>query len=242
MRYSLKIAASVLAVASFIFAAPVDAQSSWGAASSAGSFGPRVGEGEHDWSGPYAGLHLGHGFGSSDWYFPNAASMTDHNMKGAVGGIHGGYNFQNGTMVYGPEADLSFANVHGASLCPNPAFTCETELNYLGSLRGRIGCTQGAFLPFITAGIAFGSVDPIALQTGNDFDAPHQTHVGYVIGGGVEYWAAMRGSAKISTRIEALHYDLGEKDYNLTNAANTVNLVSIGVKTTVVRLGVTFHF
>ncbi len=55
----------------------------------------------HDWSGPYAGLHAGWGWGNSDWLFTNSGLPTSPNIDGFVGGGHLGWNWQNGVWVFG---------------------------------------------------------------------------------------------------------------------------------------------
>jgi outer membrane immunogenic protein len=94
--------------------------------------------------------------------------------------VHGGYNWQVGSWVGGVEADVDFAE----------------SVNYLASVRGRLGWALGSWLLYGTGGAAF-------IDTDNDFvvvsadDGPFNfsngtTDTGFVGGGGVEYKIAPR--------------------------------------------------
>ncbi len=90
----------------------------------------------HDWSGPYAGLHAGWGWGDSDWLFTNAGVTSSTDIDGFVGGGHLGWNWQNGVWVFGVEGDIDFSDISGADPCPNAAFSCELDVDWLASIRG----------------------------------------------------------------------------------------------------------
>jgi outer membrane immunogenic protein len=94
-----------------------------------------------------------------------------------IGGVHVGYNWQRGAAVYGIEADVSFAD----------------EIDYLASLRARLGYASGNFLIYATAGVALAQFDndPLKVKIGNTSysidSGDDDAQIGFVVGGGVEY-------------------------------------------------------
>ena len=85
---------------------------------------------------------------------------------------------------------------------PTAPGTCETSNNWLGTARGRIGYAFDRFLPYFTAGAAFGDIKG-TVGAVNDFSA---TKVGWTGGAGVEYAFIDNWSAKL----EYLYVDLGK--------------------------------
>jgi outer membrane immunogenic protein len=94
-----------------------------------------------------------------------------------IGGVHVGYNWQRDAVVFGVEADVSFAD----------------NIDYLASLRGRLGYASGNFLIYATAGVALAQFadDSVNFSIGNKSFAldsgSDDAEVGFVVGGGVEY-------------------------------------------------------
>jgi outer membrane immunogenic protein len=123
----------------------------------------------------------------------------DDDDVGLLGGLHIGYNWQEDTKVYGIEGDVSFGD----------------SIDYLASIRARLGFTADNFLFFATAGAAFVGFDK------DKFDLPiskedDDSKVGFVVGGGVEY----KLDSNLSVGVEGLYYAFGdstniyEQDYN----------------------------
>ena len=82
-------------------------------------------------------------------------------------GFQAGYNYQAARVVYGVEADLTWTgqrdsfNFTGTSTPVqfedfNYQETTAAKLQYMGTVRGRIGYAFGEFLPYITGGLAWG--------------------------------------------------------------------------------------
>lgn len=141
------------------------------------------------WTGFYAGAHIGYGWGRANWNFVQTAGFVSPSTNGVFGGVQVGYNYQINNIVVGLEADASAADMHGWRSCPNPAFTCASRVNFLGSLRGRVGYAFDRALVYATAGLGIGSfrnrtynAAPVAL-----FGTYNTTRVGLAVGAGVEY-------------------------------------------------------
>ena len=73
-----------------------------------------------------------------------------------VGGT-AGYNLQFGSAVFGLEGDFDWSDIKGSTTA-NCATNCETTNTWFGTARGRIGYAFDRFLPYFTAGAAFGDV------------------------------------------------------------------------------------
>lgn len=190
------------------------------------------------WSGFYVGGNFGYGFSgdgaisSEGQLGPNIANiatgarpgLVDLDRGGALAGAQVGYNWQSGSLVYGIEADLSFAHVTDTQNAVTPQINTglaqdnvfRSELDYLGTVRARLGYTFDRTLLYGTAGLAYGrnkmSVDMAAPNGVRQFtDEKHETSVGYAIGAGVEYAV----TSKISLKSEYLYYDLGKETLNV---------------------------
>jgi opacity protein-like surface antigen len=82
-----------------------------------------------------------------------------------VGGTVGA-NYQTGAYIFGIEGDLDWTNLHGGSgstcgaisdLVPPPA-SCQTQSEWLATVRGRVGYTVNNVLIYGTGGAAVGSI------------------------------------------------------------------------------------
>ena len=98
----------------------------------------------YNWSGVYAGLNLGYGWGK--------VTNTGANPDGLLGGGQLGANWQNGQFVYGVEGDLQASgadDTFAGYKFTNPWF---------GTVRGRAGYAFNNVLLYGTLGLAFGDL------------------------------------------------------------------------------------
>ena len=117
-----------------------------------------------DWSGFYVGVTAGAGAGTiQDVANPQAAAQD---LSGATYGVTVGYNAQlDGGIVLGVEGDWSAANI-GKDWAGNETnqfdpYYGSDRITSLATLRGRIGFAVDRFLPYLTAGLAFGSTEAV---------------------------------------------------------------------------------
>jgi len=167
----------------------------------------------YDWSGFYVGAHLGYGWGTDDTEttFPSA---FDHSIDGVIGGLHAGYNFQSDSLVFGLEGDIDLSDIDGEGGCDFNPFRCETDMDWLASLRARLGFASDQFLLYATGGVAFTDLEFANDDGLGSSDEQSESAVGFVVGGGAEYAV----SDELSLRAEALYYDFGKTDYEYDNA------------------------
>ncbi len=172
------------------------------------------------WAGAYLGVQAGYTFGKSPsgGFFllgPGADILGDLEPDGFTGGLYAGYNFQSGTpLVIGVEGDVEYGDIKGSSALYLdgilvPSNTMTSEMNWRGSIRARAGYAIDRFLPYVTAGIAFGKYEltPNYALTGPLPDSKVQ--VGPTVGVGVEYAI----SDRINARVEYRYTDFGDAKY-----------------------------
>jgi outer membrane immunogenic protein len=175
----------------------------------------------HAWQGPYIGIHLGGGSSSVDWTYALALTTADHDGDGVFGGVQAGYNFRTGNLVWGVEADISAASITGGTPCPNPTFSCDSDISMLGSVRLRAGFTTSRMLIYGTGGFGFGRVDISTTSAALGTNGTERNATGWTAGGGVELMV----DGGWSIKAEYLYYDLGSDTYivdsNLAVRADT---------------------
>lgn len=217
------------------------------------------------WEGVYVGVNGGYGWsGNSKLFFEDEAfpggipayvsTYGHYTSDGGFGGGQLGYNFQRGRLVFGVEADFQGAGILGKTspqLSPDPSVNTATaaissELDWFGTVRGRLGYTVSNVLIYATGGFAYGSVKD-SLTVGPDAvgftasAASTSTLTGYVAGGGFEY--AINPSW--SLKGEYQYINLGRTELY----ANTNPSAPAGADATVeynhtyqtVRLGLNYH-
>ena len=176
----------------------------------------------YNWTGFYIGANGGGGFGWSKWDTTNSFTPT-----GGVAGGTIGYNYQIGAAVLGVEGDIDWAGLSGSTTAGCPA-GCTTSDSWLSTVRGRLGYAAGRFMPYITAGGAFGNINASTpgLAGGN------ATNAGWTVGAGLEFAIAPRWTIKA----EYLYVDLGSFNCGggcsagaaVDNVAFTTNLIRGG--------------
>jgi outer membrane immunogenic protein len=127
----------------------------------------------------WAGFYLGANAGAA---FSNNNVEISGDDTSFIGGIHVGYNWQRASnLVLGIEGDVDFAD----------------GLDYLATVRGRLGWAAGPTLFYATGGAAF-----IGLSNaiGDDSDT------GWVAGLGLEH----KLRENVSLGLEGLYYNFGD--------------------------------
>jgi outer membrane immunogenic protein len=157
-------------------------------------------------------LHGGYAFGETD-ASPIDDGLSPVDADGFFGGGQIGYNIQSGMWVFGVEADAAWTGLENdvtAGSCLAGVVACEyVEMEWLATVRGRVGYAADRVLLYVTGGLA------IAGLNATDFDAgpgsASNTHTGYAVGGGGEYGF----TNNISAKLEYLYIDLSDETYNL---------------------------
>ena len=173
------------------------------------------------WTGFYFGANAGVAFGDRNASIDWDEYETEHfenDDSSFIGGIHVGYNWQKpGVWVLGIEGDVNFAD----------------EIDYLATIRGRLGYAMGPTLVYATGGVAFIGADD-ALE-----DSDSET--GWVAGLGIEHQI----KPNFSIGLEGLYYDFGNgEDFEVYDTESKrygdAHVDDLAFWT--VRARVTYHF
>lgn len=207
------------------------------------------------WKGFYLGAHGGYALGDDPYNAPMAVFSGGNGVlrgtssSGWIAGGHFGHNWQYDHIVAGFEADLSAADIKGATTsATDPKGTTlsfDEKVKYLGTLRGRLGFTPTSnILLYGTAGLAWERFERSDTRTNTGLAGVEVVRTttpsdqfGWVAGAGGEM---MLGSSNWIGRLEYLHYDFAHvvSDF-VQDAART----STGHQTIdLVRAGVSYKF
>jgi opacity protein-like surface antigen len=155
------------------------------------------------WTGFYAGVHGGWGWGKTeilDPTFSTVFSPTEVKYNGPLAGGQAGFNWQQGNFVLGAEVDGSWAFVRGNS-SSNGVITSSTRNGFgyksLATGAGRVGYAMGQWLAYAKGGVAWGDFE---VTTGNIAPLPvtyESKLVGAVGGAGFEVAFLRNVSAKV---------------------------------------------
>ena len=181
----------------------------------------------YDWSGFYAGVIGGYGWGNTA--FTAGGVTTNIGTSGWLLGVDAGANAQWDMFVLGVEGDVAWSNIGATSTALGASAT--TTLEWLATLRGRAGVAVEQALIYATAGLAIGGVKTTTVIP-SSFSS---THTGWTVGAGVEYAA----TETISLKAEYAYTDFGAVSDGgaLAGAA-----ISIHPTVHAVKVGANFHF
>jgi outer membrane immunogenic protein len=225
------------------------------------------------WTGFYAGLNVGGAFDNSDrvdvFGLPTLVGATPdpiflrNKSDGVTAGGQLGYNYQFSTgygqgIVLGFETDISYTDlkhdmlIDGGAALPGGTVDFHSRMNYLGTIRGRLGYAYDRLLVYGTGGFAYGQIEHSAVATVGGipvFNASLQdTETGFVVGGGIEYALPVdpfyhySSSSAVTVRAEYLHYE--RENTSASFNAITLPPVAINLKDTgnIVRAGINYKF
>jgi outer membrane immunogenic protein len=192
------------------------------------------------WTGIYIGGQAGVAFSDSDSvsfdpgqdgvFGDGTFDSGDDNNAGFIGGAHIGYDHQfANNVVLGAVADINYidaeTNRNYSVALPSGGvanFGLNEELDYMGTVRARLGYAFDSILVYGTGGLAYAGYDrsssvPVSGFGGYTFEENgDDADVGYSVGGGIDVMATQN----ISFGVEYLYTNLGSNDYSVT-ATNT---------------------
>jgi outer membrane immunogenic protein len=168
-----------------------------------------------DWSGPYAGVHIGGAWGAMTTadvtgIYLGTPGTFDNSFAGVFGGAQLGYNFQFGTIVVGPEVEFGGIDISHRELNVPGLIADSVDGGFYADVTGRIGVSIGCGLLYTKGGFIYlsGSEShsdagpPAATATKNGLD-------GWTLGGGYEY----RITPSFSVKAEYVHSDFGSNTF-----------------------------
>lgn len=162
-----------------------------------------------NWDGAFIGVFGGYAAGELT---SDETAVDGIELSGWMLGVTAGYNFTvTDGIVAGVVADIAWNDIGADDL--------DYTSGWNGSVRGRLGFDGGAFLPYLTAGVAFAN---------GSFGDIENTHFGWTAGAGVEFAVA-----------ENISLDL---QYRFTDYAAEAYVVEAGAFTHAVTAGINFGF
>ena len=209
------------------------------------------------------------------------ASSLRSEQEGFTGGGQIGYNYQltpGSGIVIGIEADAQYTDLTrridylspaqaANGFVPDPS-TVRQSLDYLGTVRGRLGYAFDRVLVYGTGGFAYGNVNYDAQFFSNNAAAGNplaysgrynEIETGYVYGGGIEYalptdsFLNFFKSSAVTIKAEYLRYDLGSRSITVSStnpatgtqfiaAANGSYTSRFSTEGSLVRAGLNYKF
>jgi outer membrane immunogenic protein len=175
-----------------------------------------------NWAGFY--LKSDTGAGGAPW--TNSGTASGFSSLGAATPAVSdsfGYNFQSGNFVFGLEGSLSAANFDGKFTAPYFPATAgwSPNMNWLGTVTGRLGYVAGQWLPYVKGGFAAADIgSPLQGSPVGGFSQGTEV-TGWTAGVGVEYQLG----SKWSLGLEYLYTDLGNG--NAGGPPNTIGTVPL---------------
>jgi outer membrane immunogenic protein len=240
---------------------------------------PPIADAVYDWSGFYVGVNAGYANGRDG----NTITANDPVTLGGItggfvpagvssrgdgftGGGQIGWNYQfhhgpTGGVAIGLEADAAYLDIDRTSdTITARGFDTQfhSGLDFLATVRGRLGYAFDRLLVYGTGGFASGEVNNrmtninrvgVAGYTGSQ----DTMRPGYACGGGIEYALASNAgfnvfhASGVTVKVEYLHYDLGTSSF-VSNAvpgvatAGTAFTNSVHSNGDLVRAGLNYNF
>jgi outer membrane immunogenic protein len=193
------------------------------------------------WAGFYAGINGGYAWNQINEHGQVGGDPGE--LNGGFGGGQIGYNWQRNHVVFGIEADIQGAGIsHGfvSTVGVPGAVDTRQDIDYFGTVRGRLGYSFGPTLVYATAGFAYGGVkDQATVSSGGNFlnISRDETETGFVAGGGLEY----KFNPAWSIKTEYQYVDLGSEKLAGSAGGLSYSSPDIDGKVHTVRVGLNYH-
>lgn len=190
-----------------------------------------------NWDGAYIGASIGGAWGTQAGEYDDSWDYFDESfeLSGWLAGIQAGANVQMDSFVLGIEGDISWSDISGDSSDLSDDYLY-TNVDWVGTLRGRAGVAFDSVLLYATAGVAFANVSQwVDDDFSGDTDTVTGARFGWVVGVGAEAMVA----DNVSVKGEVLFHDLAATD---TDFDNGTTYYDDSVSFTTFKVGVNFHF
>lgn len=151
--------------------------------------------------------------------FGGPGGTYDHKGNGGIFGAAAGYNWQINNIVLGAEIGIR----SGIKIDDDNEYviyrnTTKSSLEYLGTLKARLGYDAGGWMPYVTGGLAYGELK--SNQTIHDggpqtWDGK-KSSAGYVVGAGVD----VKITEQVFAGVEYNYTDLGKVTFSGHDSGN----------------------
>lgn len=179
---------------------------------------PVIVEEPFSWTRPFGGLFGGVAFSNSDFDVDydgivDGSASFDSDDVGVFGGAQLGFDYEFNNFVVGAVADIALTTIEtsaSGTVAGLGGVEASSEINYLGTIRGRLGYAAfDRLLLYGHGGFAYAGVDRSIDVTGvGSIGGDDETKTGYVVGAGLEYAI----TNNLSIQAEYGYYDLGSDE------------------------------
>jgi len=193
----------------------------------------------YNWTGFYAGVHIGAAFGGDNGFTTTDPTVVGSNRDAAfLGGGQIGADYQfapnwlvgiEGQISGLSNSDRNFTTVDGA---------LRDRSDWLASVTGRLGYTWGPGLIYAKGGVAFRDDAGLAATAGLLPAVTDRNSTGYTVGGGLEYMFAPAWSAKV----EYQYYNFDTTNVAYTGATAGPQSLSYKDDLHTVKVGLNYRF
>jgi outer membrane immunogenic protein len=215
-----------------------------------------------DWTGFHVGVVGGYAVDGNDAKYsynnvpspalPLLPTEADLTSKAANVGGTVGYDRRMNGFIFGFEGDMSWMNLgdqntsivpHVPSTVPHLTFKTDYQMDWLSTIRGRIGIPFDHVLVYGTGGLALAdtsmNTSVVIRREGSLVGSTDDTKVGWTAGGGAELAVADH----LTLKAEALYFDLGDVSLNAANPQTTISVdVEKKITGVIARGGIAYRF
>jgi outer membrane immunogenic protein len=221
-----------------------------------------------NWTGFYIGGNIGYGWGNIEStatvpFLASAGLPTTYTdslkPQGIIGGGQYGFNWQaDPNWVLGIEGDIQASGQRASSTFVEP-FTIpgvatgtatvshSEQLQWFGTVRGRIGYAFYHAMLYGTGGLAYGQLNSSLtgtiisnLGTASGTLSDSKINVGWTVGGGFE--GGVPNCPNWTWRVEYLYIDLGTINYTFNDPVAGTAQFSNKITDNIVRVGINYLF
>lgn len=198
-----------------------------------------------DWTGFYAGVHAGGGWGNYDASWNGYTGLLDKS-SGALGGAQVGYNYQINQFVIGAQADIAYTSLSDSMTVYtglNPigpgllSAGVKAESNWLGTVTARAGYAADTWLFYAKGGFAYGQIEGtfnVSTPAATIQSSTSNWAGGWTVGGGVE----KAFTKNLTGFLEYDYVSLGSVNFS-TPLGGSAN---VDYSTNIVKAGVNYKF
>jgi outer membrane immunogenic protein len=202
----------------------------------------------YNWTGFYIGIQGGGGWSRVGQTDPRPFNSDPYHGTGGVIGGTLGFNVQFDHVVLGLEADGSSSWIKDSTIGTNASFgncggappRCYSNLEALATFRARAGLAMDNVLPYVTGGLAVGSLrgEEGDVAANGAFGTGTATVVGWTAGLGIEAMFNRNWSAKA----EYLYVDFGNHAIFNDNVGGVIFPESLRFTASILRVGLNYRF
>jgi outer membrane immunogenic protein len=165
-----------------------------------------------NWTGFYAGIHGGWGWGDADRTLGAndelfGSGIGSHEIDGGIFGGHMGFNWQlSPNWLVGLEASIAWSGMDGSVAGAAPT-SIHTDVDWIASATPRLGWTSNNWLFYVKGGVAGARAGTTAVEPTAGVFTAKNSFLGWTVGAGLEVLAGPNWVFGV----EYNYYDLGQE-------------------------------